>query len=190
MRCGEGAGGRLRPPLRHPRGDGRLAGGRWAARHRCDRHRHALAHALGTGDRRARGGQARPLREARRLRLPRHAQSGGDGEGEGAEDETRLHLPLQPRRALREGVDRSGLHRHAVHLQWLRAELAVARSAVAPPASAAGYGSIGHPGLVARGIWRAGHRPQPLVGRRGLRAGRRHDAQLRPGADGARDGPR
>ena len=47
---------------------------------------------------------------------------------QGAEDEAGLHLPVQPRRPVREVAHRRGLRRYAVHLQRLRAELAVARS--------------------------------------------------------------
>ena len=52
----------------------------------------------------------------------------------GLEHEGRLHVPLQPGRPLHEGADRRGLRRDAVHLQRLRAELAVDRPADAAPA--------------------------------------------------------
>ena len=50
-------------------------------------------------------------------------------QGTGCEDEARLHLSLQSGDAVHEGADRRRIRRHAVHLQRLRAELAVARSA-------------------------------------------------------------
>ena len=111
-----------------------------ARRHRRHRRRHAVAHALRAGLGGARGGQARAVREAGRLRLPRHAARGGAGQQQGPEDQARLHLPLQPRRAVRQVADRRGLRRHAVHLQRLRAELAVAR-----PADPAAPGAIPTP---------------------------------------------
>ena len=47
----------------------------------------------------------------------------------GLKTKARLHLPLQPGDAVHEATHRRGLRRHAVHLQRLRAELAVARPA-------------------------------------------------------------
>ena len=60
------------------------------------------------------------------------------GAAKGLKTKLGLHVPLQPGGALHEGADRRGLRRHAVHLQRLRAELAVAR-----PADAAAPGSVG-----------------------------------------------
>ena len=73
-------------------------------------------------------------------------------DAEGPEDQARLHLPLLPRRALRQVADRRGLHRRAVHLQRLRAELAVDQ-----PADAAAPGrSQGRPERICRSRrWRA-----------------------------------
>ena len=55
----------------------------------------------------------------------------------------------------------AGLRRHAVHLQRLRAELAVARSRNAAPASRSRRGSRSPPRLVARRVRRAHHRHRP-----------------------------
>ena len=71
------------------------------------------------------------------------------------------HLPLQPGRALHARAHRRGLHRHAVHLQRLRAELAVARSADAAAPGATRRRPGPDPGVVARGLRRADHRPRP-----------------------------
>ena len=110
-------------------------------------------------------------------------------EAEGPEDESRPDLPLQPGDALHAGAGRRRLHRHAVHLQRLRTELAVARPE--EPAAAGGphRRSVGDSGVVAGGLRRADHRPGASDGRRRLEGSRRHDAQLHPGADGARDQP-
>ena len=48
---------------------------------------------------------------------------------------------------------------------------------------------VGPPGLVARGLRRADHRPRAPVRRQRSQPGRRHDAQLHPRAHGARDRP-
>ena len=85
---------------------------------------------------------------------------------ERAEDKARVHVPLQPGCPVRALAARRRLRRHAVHLQRLRAELAVAR----PPGAAAPAGPECRPihvaDVVAGGLRRADHRHRPLVGRR------------------------
>ena len=82
---------------------------------------------------------------------------------EGPEDEARLHVSLQPGDAVHEGADRRRIRRHAVHLQRLRAELAVARPAESAAAGRSRGRSVGHSGVVARGLRRADHGPRPPV---------------------------
>ena len=84
---------------------------------------------------------------------------------EGAEDESRPDVPLQPGDALHARAGRRRLHRHAVHLQRLRAELAVARSAEPAASGGSRRRPVGPPGVVARGLRRADHRPRAPVRR-------------------------
>ena len=160
-----------------------------AARHRRDRHRHALAHALRAGDRpRSRRASTCSARSRSPTTSATPAQRRRLARAKGLKTKLGFTFRYSPGVRYAKDADRPGLRRHAVHLQRLRAELAVARPADAAAPGRPERRSIGHPGLVAGGLWRADHRHRPLVGRRGLRAGRRHDAQLHPGADGARDG--
>ena len=108
------------------------------------------------------------------------------GRGQGAEDQGRLHVPVQPGGPLHEGPDRPRRPGHAVHLQRLRAELAVARpaDAAAQPASGRGDGPIqvaslegyGAP-VIDIGHWFMDSDLTAVVG---------VHAQLRPGADDRR----
>ncbi len=120
-----GRRGRLRPPARDR-----------ARRRRRHRRRNGRRGALHAHDGGARGGQARALREAGGARLPRHAAGARSGRVEGARHQGRVHVPVQPGRAVHEGAHRRGLRRDALHLQRLRAELAVDRSADPAPAGA------------------------------------------------------
>ena len=130
LRRRAGARAGVRDAVRHPRGDGRLAGGRDPPRYR--RHRRRARRRTPTSS--WPGRRSRPASTCcARSRWPTtSATRGGPRElarRKGPQDQARLHLPLQPGRAVRQVADRRGLRRHAVHLQRLRAELAVARPA-------------------------------------------------------------
>ena len=62
---------------------------------------------------RARGGQARAVREARAPRRPADQAGRRAGRGQGPEDQARLHLPLRAGGDVRQGPDRPGLRRRA-----------------------------------------------------------------------------
>ena len=94
---------------------------------------------------------------------------------QGPEDESRPHVPLQPGDALHARARRRRLHRHAVHLQRLRAELAVARSDEPAAAGRSRRRSVGASGVVARRLRRADHRPRAPVRRQ--RSQRRSSAR-------------
>ncbi len=117
---------------------------------------------------------AHDFRDVRRVAAPRGGQR--------PEDQGRLHVPVQPGGPVPEGHDQPGRPRHAVHLQRLRAELAVAGPEDAA-AQRRATSERADPGRVAGGLRRAGDRHRALVhGLRPHRGGRR-DAQLHPGAD-------
>ena len=145
-------------------------------RHRSRRHRphrrlHAEPHAFRAGLGGARGRQARAVREAGRLRLPRHAaRARPRARRKGLKTKLGLHVPLQPGDALHARAGRRRLRRHAVHLQRLRAELAVARSDEPAAAGRSRRGPVGPPGVVARRLRRADHRPRAPVRRQPISA--------------------
>ncbi len=126
----------------------------------------------------------RKTREAARARgVPRAA------------DQARVHVPLRPRRPLRQGADRLGLRRRALHLQRLRAEQPVDRPghAAAPVRRRPRRRPGADRGVLDRGLRRADHRHHALVARPAAHRGGGRHAQLRPRADGPRhreDDPR
>ena len=105
---------------------------------------------------------------------------------EGTEDQARLHVPLRPGDALLRAADRRGLRRQAVHLQRLRAELAVARPAdAAAPGGSQRRSSRCCRSRRSKATARRSSTSATAGGRRSV-ARRRHDAQLHPRAHGAR----
>ena len=80
-------------------------------RHRPRRRLHAQRHPLRAGV----GGplcrQARAVREAGGLRLPRHPPRRRAGGSQGPQDQARVHLPLRPGAPLHARAGRAGLHR-------------------------------------------------------------------------------
>ena len=155
-------------------------------RHRRHRRLHAEPHAFRAGLGGARSRQARAVREAGRLRLPRHAAGARPGAAQGPQDEGRADVPLQPGDALHARAGRRRLHRHAVHLQRLRTEFAVARPDEPAAAGRPRRRPVDPPGVVARRIRRADHRSRAPVRRQRSQPGGRHDAQLHSRADGPR----
>ena len=124
------------------------------------------AHALRAGLGGARGRQARALREAGRLRLPRHAARRAIWRAAAASRRSSASRSATvPAMRYMKASDRPGLRRHAVHLQRLRAELAVARPGDATAPGGSRGRPVGPPGLVARRLRRADHRPRRTDGR-------------------------
>ena len=97
--------------------------------HRRHRRRHRRRHALRGDDGRARGRQARAVREAGQPRLPGGRARRRPRREQGPEDQAGLHLPLRAGHDVRRRADPRGLRRHAVHAQRVRAEQPVARPA-------------------------------------------------------------
>ena len=121
------AGRRGRGEIRHPAGLRLARGAHRPRRARPDRRVHAEQHAFRAVVGGARIRPPRAVREAGRVRLPRHPAGRRTGPLEGPQDQARVHLPLRAGGALHAPAGRRRLRRHAVHLQRLRAELAVAR---------------------------------------------------------------
>ena len=119
---------------------------------------------------------------------PRRPAGGGTGPVQGPEDQGRPDLPLQPGRPVPEGPDRARRPGHALHLQRLRAELAVAEPADAAAQQRARQRRPDQGRLAGR-LRRPGHRHRPLA--HGLRPhrSRRRAAQLRPRAHDRRHRP-
>ena len=133
-------------------------------RHRPGGRLHAQCHALraerGRRSRRASTCCARsrwPTTTATRV-APRRWR-----ESKGLKTKLGFTFRYSPGHALHEGADRRGLHRHAVHLQRLRAELAVARPAEPAAAGRSRGRPVGDPGVVAGGLRRADHRHRAPV---------------------------
>jgi hypothetical protein len=71
--------------------------------------------------------------------FPRHQAGGGVRARQGPQDQTGLHVPLRAGDALFSQAGGRRLRRHAVHLQRLRAELAVAQSHDSAAPGRSGY---------------------------------------------------
>ena len=159
-----------------------------ARRHRRHRRRHRRRDALRAGDGGARGGQARAVREAGRVRLPRHAARRATWRAtKGLKTKLGFTFRYSPAmRYMQELIDEGFVgtpfifNGYEQNSQWLDPQTPLRQ--VDPDADQ----SV-HPGVVARGLRRADHRHRPLVRGRRPDRGRRHDAQLHPRAHGARD---
>ena len=97
-------------------------------------------------------------------------------ESKGLKTKLGLHLPLHPRRPVRQVAHRRRVRWQALHLQRLRAELPVDQPPDSPAPLPDARRPVRNPGRLPRRLRRSHHRHRPLVGRRRLFQRRRHHA--------------